>query len=165
MTLKMQTKTIETIRLHVEVQNRDIIGGKCMLISKCMHKVAIERALRNRDPKGGDHRVRVDGSDVKFNLRGHRWHGNLPRKAKLKLLQFDKERNAREKAEREGIDFKSKVEPHGYTLEMVKGGAIQPFTRERQEQINAARRRRIAAGKPDNKHYDLRHRVQGLGTV
>jgi hypothetical protein len=163
--IKLKVKSIETVRVQVHVLQRDIDGGKCMLISLCMHKVAIERALRDLDPKGGDHKVRCDTGLVKCNLSGHRWHGILPRTPKLALLQFDKERRARAKAEREGRAFVSKVKPHRYILEIQKGAAVLPFTRERQEQINEARKRRVAAGKPDKKRYDLRYRIEGLGTV
>lgn len=165
MAIKLRSKTIETIAISVDVRQRDINEGKCGLKAHCMHKVAIERTLRNIDPKGGDHRVRVDNGHVIFNLRGHHWRGDLPKRAGQNLLQFDHERNARAKAERNGVEFVSKVVPHSYRLEMERRGAIKPLTRERQEQINEARRKRIAAGKPDKKKYDLRYRVEGLGNV
>jgi hypothetical protein len=159
------TKTIETLNFLVNVIQRDIEDGKCMLISLCMHKVAIERALRKLDPEGGDHKVRVDRGCIKFNFQGHRYLAHLPRNAKLSLIQFDKERKARARAEREGVKFVSAVKSHSYRVEAVKGTKVLPFTRERQEQINAARRARVAAGLPDKTKYDLRHRVEGLGTV
>jgi len=162
---KTKIKTIETIGLTVHVIQRDIDEGKCGLISKCMHKVAIERELRRRDPRGGDHRVRVDGSVVRFNLHGHRYEAILPKTPKKNLIQFDHERRPRERAEKKGETFKSKVQPHKYRIEATKGRAIVPFTRERQDQINAARRRRVDAGRPDKAKYDLRFRVQGLGAV
>jgi hypothetical protein len=160
-----RTKTIETLGFRVHTQQRDIENGKCSLISLCMEKVAIERALRALDPKGGDHRVRIDGGDLKFNFQGYRYHGHVPRIAKLNIIQFDKERRARERAERKGEKFISKVGPHSYRVEATKGSKIQPFTRERQEQVNEARRRRAAEGRPDKQKYDLRYRVEGLGTV
>lgn len=163
--IRKATKTIETLTFPVRVQQRDIDNGKCMLISVCMHKIAIERALRERDPKGGDHKVRIDGSLCKFNFQGHRYQAIVPRVAKQNLLQFDHERNARARAERNNTKFVSKVRPHNYRLEGQKGTKIQPFTRERQEQVNEARRRRVAAGKPDKRKYDLRYRVEGLGSV
>jgi hypothetical protein len=130
-----------------------------------MHKIAIERELRNLDPKGGDHKVRIDAGDIRFNFQGYRYRAHVPRVAKLALIQFDKERKTRARAERQGAKFVSKVEPHRYRVEAVKGAKIQPFTRERQEQINEARRRRVAEGRPDKQKYDLRYRVEGLGTV
>jgi hypothetical protein len=162
---KTKIKTIETVSLTIHVIQRDIEEGKCGLISKCMHKIAIERELRRRDARGGDHRVRVDGSIVRFNLHGHRFEAILPKMPKKNLLQFDKERKARERAEKKGETFASKVHPHKYRIEATKGRAIVPLTRERQDQINAARRRRIESGKPDKPKYDLRYRVEGLGAV
>jgi hypothetical protein len=67
--------------------------------------------------------------------------------------------------ERISVEFVSKVQSHKYRVEATKHHAIQPMTRERQEQINEARRRRIAAGRPDKQRYDLRYRVEGLGAV
>jgi hypothetical protein len=160
-----RTKIIETLGFRVHVQQRDIEEGKCMLVSRCMHKIAIERALRKLDLQGGDHKVRIDAGDLKFNFQGHRYHGHVPRAAKVSLKQFDKEQKARERAERQGVKFVSKVQPHSYRVEAVKGAEIQKFTPERQEQINEARRRRAAEGRPDKRTYDLRYRVEGLGTV
>jgi hypothetical protein len=160
-----RTKTVETLSFRVKTQHRDIEEGKCGLISLCMERVAMERALRVIDPKGGDHHVKIDGGSFKFNFRGYHYNGITPKIAKLALIQFDKERRPRERAERNGEKFVSKVEPHSYRVEATKGTKVQQFTRERQEQVNEARRRRSAAGKPDQKKYDLRYRVQGLGTV
>jgi len=163
--LRKRTKTIETIGFTVHVQQRDIEGGKCSLISKCMHKIAIERQLRIMDPKGGDHRVRVDAQIVRFNYGGYRYHGLLPKPAKMALLQFDRERRAREKAEKAGNKFVSKVRPHMYRLEAERGAKTEAFTRERMEQVYAARRQRAAEGKPDKRKYDIRARIEGLGAV
>lgn len=163
--MRIRTKTVETMRFAVEVLQRDIEEGKCMLVSRCMHKVAIERALRKIDPRGGDHKTKVDGQLVRFSLRGYRYQGLLPKSAKMSLLQFDKERRARAKAEKSGLKFLSKVRPMKYRLEVERGSKITPFTRERMEQVNAARRRRAAEGRPDKRNYDIRYRIEGLGAV
>jgi hypothetical protein len=163
--MKVRTKTVETIHFTVQVQHRDIEEGKCMLVAKCMHKVAIERALRKLDPKGGDHKTRCDGQIVKFNLGGYRYLAILPKTAKLNLLTFDKERRARAKAEKLGEKFVSKVKPHSYRLEAERGTKTQPFTRERMAQVYEARRRRAEEGRPDKRKYDIRHRIEGLGAV
>jgi hypothetical protein len=163
--MNVKTKTVEYLRIKVAVQQRDINGGLCGLVARCMHKVSIERSLRKIDNNGGDHKVRCDGSDVKFALNGYRWHGHMPKIAKNNLIQFDKERSARAKAEKAGLKFVSNVKPHTYTLEAERGSKITPFTRERMEQVYEARRRRAAEGRPDKKRYDLRYRVQGLGNV
>jgi hypothetical protein len=90
---------------------------------------------------------------------------NHPEGSEAGAIQYDKERKARERAERLGKPFDSKVKSHSYWIEVHKQGKIQPFTRERQEQINEARRRRKAEGRPDKNRYDLRYRVEGLGSV
>jgi hypothetical protein len=163
--MKILEKTINVASFEVRVTKRDIDEGKCGLVARCMHKVAIERSLRNLDPKGGDHRTKVDGGKIKFNLHGYRWEAMSPKIVKMTLIKFDRERKARAKAEKAGLSFQSKVEPVSYRVEAIRRSKIEPFTRERQEQINDARRRRVAAGKPDKKRYDLRHRVEGMGTV
>jgi hypothetical protein len=161
----IRKKLVETVSFRVHVQQRDIDEGVCMSISLCMHKIAIERELRKLDPSGGDHKVRIDGGNVKFNLGGFRFVGITPRIVKQTLVAFDRERKARARAEREGVAFVSKVKPLSYPIKGHKIGKVEPMTKERQEQINAARRRRIAAGKPDKYRYDIRHRIEGLGNV
>jgi hypothetical protein len=165
MGLKIKTKTVETIRFKVRTIQRDIDGGRCGLISACMEKVAIERALRKFDPSGGDHRVKIDGGNFVFNLRGHRWRGFVPKAIKKMIIAYDHERPKQNKAQKLGQPFTSKIGPHEYTIEAHKQEKIQPFTRERQEQVNEARRRRVAEGRPDKQKYDLRYRVEGLGNV
>ncbi len=163
--VKTKQKTVEVIKLKVVVIQRDIEDGQCGLVARCMEKVSIERALRKIDPNGGDHKVRVDGGVMKFNLSGYRWQAVTPKMAKVNLIQFDKERLPRAKAEKAGTKFVSKVKPHSYTVEATRGTKIQPFTRDRMEQVYEARRRRAAEGRPDKQKYDLRYRVQGLGSV
>jgi hypothetical protein len=118
--MKIQEKTIETVSFAVNVLKRDIEDGKCGLISMCMHKVAIERALRNLDPKGGDHRTKVDGGKIRFNLNGYRWESMSPKILKTTLIQFDRERKARVKAEQAGLKFQSKVNPVNYRVEAIR---------------------------------------------
>lgn len=166
MSVRFKTKSNETMSFSVITTARDIEEGKCGLVGRCMEKVAIERALRKIDPGGGDHRVKIDAGDLRFTFRGFKWRAPAPRIAKRALIQFDKERRARMRAEKSGLPFKSKVEPHKYrVIDAVKGEPVQKFTRERQEQINAARRKRKEEGRPDKQKYDLRYRVEGLGSV
>lgn len=162
--LKKHTKTIETIQFTVHVLQHDIDEGRCGLIAKCMHKIAIERELRKIDPQGGDHKVRCDGQLVKFNLDSYRHQALLPRSAKISLLIFDKERKARMRAEKKDEKFVSKIKPHSYRIEAERKGHVPQLTRERMEQIYEARRRRKQQGSPDRK-YDVHHRIEGLGTV
>jgi hypothetical protein len=161
----IRTKTVETFKLTVEVIQRDIDEGKCGLVSKCMEKISIERALRKIDPKGGDHKVRIDAGIVKFALKGYRWRGITPKIAKRSLIQFDKEARARAKAEKEGRQHVSRVKPHKYRMEVERMSKITPFTKERLAQVYEARERRAAEGRPDKRTYDLHHRVVGLGSV
>jgi hypothetical protein len=163
--MRINTKTVETVNLHVRVITRDIREGLCGLPGRCMEKVAIERALREINPKGGDHKVRIDAGIIKFNLSGFRWTAPPPKTAKRALIQFDKEEKARKKAAKLGIDFVSKVEPHQYRIEAIKGDKIKPMTVERQKQINEARRRRIAEGRPDKPVYNLHKRIVGLAAT
>jgi hypothetical protein len=163
--MRIHSKTIETITLPVRVIARDISDGLCGLPGKCMEKIAIERAARELDPKGGDHKVRIDAGRVKMKLRGYQWEGATPKIAKVSLIQFDKEERQRNRARKIGEDFESRVKPHQYKLVMVKGAKINPMTPERQKQINEARRKRVAEGKPDKTSYNLHKRVVGLANV
>jgi hypothetical protein len=163
--MRINTKTVETVKLFIRVITRDIREGECGLPGKCMERVAIERALRDKDPKGGDHKTKIDAGIIKFNLKEHRWTAFAPKIAKRALIQFDKEEKARKKAEKLGLPFVSKVQPHQYWIEATKGDKIRPMTPERQEQINQARRRRIAEGRPDKPVYNLHKRVVGLAAT
>lgn len=163
--MQIKIKKIETLELRVDVLLRDIREGECCLPAKCMHKVATERKLRDIDPKGGDHRVRIDAGIIKFNLGGYRWSAVTPKRVKRSLLMFDREVTARKRAEKRGEVFVSKVVPHSWTMAAVKGSKIQPFTAERMQQVYEARRARKAAGIPDKASYDLHKRVLGLASV
>jgi hypothetical protein len=165
MTIRRRTKTVETITFVVHVRQVDIDGGRCGLKSKCMHKIAIERRLRQLDPGGGDHKVRCDGQLVKFNFHGWHYQALLPKSAKMLLIQFDKERLPRARALKKGIAFVSKVPPHSYRLEGQRGTKVRDFTEERMAQVYSARRQRRIEGKPDKRNYDLRYRIEGLGAV
>ena len=163
--MRTNTKIVETLNVSVAVLARDIKEGKCGLPGKCMERVAIERSLRNIDPKGGDHKTKIDAGIIKFNLGGYHWSAPTPRKPKLALIQFDKEEKARKRAEKDGLEFVSKVQPHNWTFVATKGSKIMPFTAERQKQINEARLTRAAEGRPDRTNYNLHKRVVGLGNV
>lgn len=163
--MRINTKTIETVNVRIRVIERDITDGLCGLPGKCMEKIAIERALRQIDPRGGDHKVRIDAGEIKFKMRGHRWSSPTPKIPKVNLIQFDKEDKARKRALREGVEFVSKVKPHKWIMTAVKGDKIIPLTPDRQKQINAARNQRIKEGRPDRTSYNLHKRVVGLGSV
>ncbi len=163
--MRIHSKTVETLTVPVRIITRDITDGLCGLPGKCMEKIGIERGLREIDPKGGDHKVRIDAGIIKFKLAGHRWTAPTPKIAKVSLIQFDKEEKARNRARKDGEAFESKVKPHQYKIVATRGEKINPMTPERQKQINAARTKRIAEGRPDRTSYNLHKRVVGLANV
>lgn len=163
--MKRMVKHVERMRFRVHVQQRDIDGGKCGLVGLCMHKVAIERTLRNNDPKGGDHKTRVDTGIIKYTFKQGRYRAYLPKFPKRQLIIFDDEMEARAKAEKAGKKFVSAVKPHSYIVEAERYGTVTKLTRERMDAINRARNKRAAEGRPDQKTYNLRYRVRGLGSV
>jgi hypothetical protein len=94
----------------------------------------------------------VDGKFIKFNYGRYRWRATTPNTAKNSMLDFDNPKRHH------------LVKPHRYTVNAVRGTKITPFTRERQDQVNEARRVRIAEGRRD-KDYGRRtthQRVIGM---
>jgi hypothetical protein len=148
----MKEQKIETFTFNVKVCREDIEVGKCRDPHRCMEKVAIARALTEEFGENKVERLRIDGAQIKFNLNGYRWHATTPKKAKRCLIAFDAKRP---------------VAPHQYAVTAIKGTKIQKISAERQDQINRARRARIAAGTPDKKRtgQSLHQRVIGLGAV
>lgn len=148
--LKSRTRQIEELKLPVTVTENDIQNGECRIASRCMEKVAVARTLMKqyRGTSDAELRVRVDAGHIKFNLRGFRWAADTPKVAKNALIRFD---------------LKKPVKPHGYVLTARRGTKIIPPSRERQDQVNAARRARIKAGTPDKVYgrKTLRKRVMG----
>ena len=163
--MNIHTKTIQVLRGTIHVTPRDIHDGECCIPNRCMIRISGERWLREIDPKGGDHKFRIDKGIIKFNLGGYHWWAPVPLKPKRALLMFDDELKARELAAKNGVPFVSKVKPFSWKIEAIRGDKIVPFTPERQQQINEARRRRIEAGLPDKPAYDLHRRVVGLASV
>lgn len=161
---ELATKTVEIMRVSVQVLAKDITDGLCGRPNLCMEKVAIERALRKKDP-GIDHKVRIDGGKIVFAYKGHRWIAFTPKIAKSSLIRYDQERKMRERAERKGVEFVSKVQPHDYQFEALKDRAIKPVTkrdRKRLDQINAARKKRTeTTGRTERQRYYIKHRVEG----
>lgn len=149
---KIVERKFVSFKFGVEVRVDHINEGKCGLPSLCMEKLAIAEALDREFGAGEATRVRIDGAQIKFNLRGYRWHCTTPKKAKLALVAFDAKRPVR---------------PHEYDVLAIRGTKIQPASAERQTQINEARKARIAAGTPDKKRFlkSLHQRVVGLGAV
>lgn len=120
---------------------------------KCWHFVAISKLLERLEP-GAIHHVRVDAGHVKLNYRGWRYVADTPRHVKRSLMLFDKKRY-------------DEVYIRQYSLRFRRTTKIEPYTKERKAQIDAARERRIAEGRD---HYppppvSLRKRVEGFSSV
>jgi len=148
--MKTNTRKVETFKFKVDVTQADIDNGKCRLAMQCMEKVAIARTLMNQyhGKNDAELRVRVDAGHIRFNLRGQRWVADTPKVARTSLIRFDE---------------KKPVGPHSYFVSARRVGAIVKRSRERQDQINAARRVRIRAGLPDKVYArnTLRKRIVG----
>jgi hypothetical protein len=150
--VKTNERKIETFTFHVEVCREDIEVGKCRDPHRCMERVAIARALTETLGENKFDRLRLDGAQIKFNYNGYRWYSTTPKKAKTSLIAFD---------------AKKPVSPHKYSVTAIKGTRIKKVSAERQNQVNLARKARIAAGTPDKKPtgHTLHQRVIGLGAV
>jgi hypothetical protein len=121
------------------------------MATRYMEKVAIARTLMTkfRGKSDAELRVRVDAGHIRFNLRGCRWVADTPKIARNSLIRFDR---------------KEGVKPHSYTVVARKIATIKKIPRERQDQVNTARRARIRAGQPDKVYgrKTLRKRVVGF---
>lgn len=147
--VKRSRKTIETLEFDVETRQEHIEEGKCRLAHRCMEKLAIACVLMELFPGEESHHVRIDAGHIKFNADGWRWIANTPRIASKALIDFD---------------HKRPVKPHSFTVTATRTTKIKPNPRQRQDQINTARRKRIAAGVPDKTYeaQSLRKRIIGF---
>ena len=159
--MKTSVRKIETIKFPVHVSLSDIEEGECLDANKCMVRVANERKLRQIEPSEPNHHTRVDAGHIRFNLHGYRWSADTNKKAKAALIQFDDEVREKRKAKQARKSFKSKVEPFTFTVVAVRGSKLVKSTRERKDNINAARKRRQEAGQ-NPKRYTLHKRVVGF---
>jgi hypothetical protein len=137
--VRQRSKVITTLKIRVETTQEDIDEGECKLITKCMEKIAIARALKEqlhlKDEEVSKLHVRVDGGHIRFNYKGYRWVANTPAKAKNALIRFDRD--------------KSLVRPHTFTFVAARTTKVIPMTDERRAQINMAREDRARRGQPD----------------
>lgn len=153
--------TTEWIKFDGYCSFDDIAEGECLKVLKCMLVVSVERVLRKLDPSMPYHYTRVDAGHIKFNWKGRRAIADTPRICKTKLIEFDKEYREWRKAKKNGLPFKSSVEPFPFTIKARLGRKIEKTTPERKAKINENRSKRIAAGhKP--KQYTLHERVVGF---
>lgn len=120
---------------------------------KCWHFVAISALMERLEP-GAKHHVRVDAGHIKLNYRGWRYVADTPRHVKRSLMLFDLKRY-------------DEVYIREYKVRFRRTTKIVPVSRERQDQINAARELRIAAGGGERKHKypNMRKRIEGFSSV
>lgn len=148
----VRTKTVTTMKVRVNVNQGDIDNGECRIATRCMHKVAVTRALKKEfnvaDEDVRHLHVKVDAGHIKFNHGGHHWESPTPKIAKASLIKFDR---------------KKPVEPHSYVLTAIRGNKIAPMTVERKKQINLARAKRAAEGRPDRGYSDITIRKRIVG--
>ncbi len=134
-----------------QLQTAIAANGKCNP-TECWHFVAINALMDLWDPDG-KHHVRIDGGHIKLNYRGWRYVADTPLHVKRSLMLFDLERYDDVYVRRYTLRFRR-------TTKIIK----TEITRERQEEINAARRKRIEDGRPD-RVYGLRARIQGFSGI
>lgn len=116
---------------------------------KCWHRMAIYSLMERLEPNE-NHHVRVDAGHIKVNYRGWRYTADTPAHVKRSLMLFDAKKY-------------DEVYIREYKLRFRRTTKIIPVTRERQDQINAARKERFAEGKDDRRGYpNLRKRVTGF---
>jgi hypothetical protein len=120
---------------------------------KCWHFVAINALMERLEPEA-KHHVRVDAGHIKTNYRGWRYIADTPRHVKRGLMLFDLRRY-------------DEVYIRQYTLRFRRTTKIIPISRDRQDQINLARAKRIAAGGDEHKrnYPDLHKRVEGFSGI
>jgi hypothetical protein len=155
------TKKIHHVKIKVHVTQRDIDDSDCRDARSCMIRNATERELRKLDTSVSHHHTRVDAGHIKANIFGYGSKADMPKKGKDMLVLFDSEQARRRMALKDGVKFESAVKPFTLTLDFERGAKVQKFSRARQEQVNAARRKRTAAGQPQ-KRYTLRQRIVGF---
>ena len=138
------------MKFKVNVLQRHIDEGECGYSNRCMEKLAITSALIKHlglnPERDADEinklKVKIDSTGIKFNYDGYRYvMAPPPKDARKNLIAFDKAKGDPVKLAR--------IKPHNYTVIAARTSKIEPFTRERQDQINRARQRRIAQGRPD----------------
>lgn len=118
---------------------------------RCWHFLEVAAILHRWDPSGRHH-VRVDAGHVKINYGGWRYVADTPMHVKRSLMLFDKK-------------MYEEIRIRSYVLTFRRTTKIAPHTRERAAQIDSARKKRIAAGKPDRKYPSMRARVEGFSSI
>jgi hypothetical protein len=170
--VKIITQTVARLKARIHVTQPDIVIGECLRKDRCMHKVAIARTLMSqlKIKSDAELRVRVDAGHIRFNWRGWRWCADSPKIVQTTLKRFDGLAHEWSPAQR-GRDPEGwrnavlkVIRPHSYVIIARRMSRIAPVNRERQDQVNAARRARAHAGLPDKRymHNTLHQRVVGF---
>lgn len=134
--------------------NKSILMNGFCTPGKCWHKVGISAAILPWGKLTDLPHIRVDAGHVKMNYEGYRYVADTPHHVKLSLMKFDRK-------------MYDDLYIRSYVLRFRRTTKIKRVTKERQEQINAARRIRIAAGGLEYKrqYSNLRKRVEGFSSV
>jgi len=121
--------------------------------TKCWHFVAIFAVLELLEP-GARHMVKVDAGHVKVNYCGYKYIADTPVFVKRSLMLFD-------------LGRYDEVVVRRYILRFRRLYKITKMTRERKDQINAARNARIAAGSDERqrRYSCIRKRVEGFSGI
>lgn len=126
----------------INVTAHDIEEGKCRDPNKCMIKLAVARAIDI--PHGY---IKVDATGVSITRRtDYREKAFLTHNALINMLRFDQ---------------KQQVKPFKFKLVFHKTSKVYKASEQRKAQVNAARHKRKAEGRPDKK-YNLHQRVAGI---
>jgi hypothetical protein len=137
---------------RAQLEEAILANGRCSP-TDCWHYVAISAEMHLLDPVGNPH-VRVDAGHVRVNYKGWRYTADTPRHVKRSLMLFD-------------LGRYEEIYVRKYGLRFRRSTKIVEVPRERQDQINAARRQRIVNGSIEHKrHYpNLRARVEGFSAI
>ena len=158
--MKAKVQKLETLEFVVPVKQDDIDNSDCLKANRCMIRVAMERTLRSMSGKA-NHHTRVDAGHATFHWQGYRYIANMPKLGKASLIRFDAEDRKRRAAKKAGEDFVSCVRPFALKFKGRKVAKLPKNSPARREQVNAARRARVAGGqKPER--YTLRDRITGF---
>lgn len=125
-------------------------NGQCEP-KKCWHRMEIYAQLEQWAPHER-HEVRVDAGHVKLNYCGYRYIADSPLHLKRSLMLFD-------------VGRYEEVRVRRYNLRFRRTTKIIAHTRARKDQINEARRKAYADGRPRKKYHNLRERVAGFSGV
>lgn len=120
-------------KLKLRVLKQDIALAKCGNRRRCV----LAQALNRQESLGGFGYIRVDANEMAFTKDRMRRHYHIPRRALIYLRNFD------ELGARKGEDVaRLSTEPREFIFKLMEAHPAAPTaSRERKDQINAARRK------------------------